>query len=68
MKIYFDEKIDNCDAHSSNRESLKERLNELKAISEETGVSLENVIHYVGYNIIAHAIQENCGESSNIID
>ena len=60
MELYFEEKIDvGSDDFLSNSKGLKERLSELKAISEETGVSLENVINYVGYNIIAKAITEN---------
>ena len=60
MELYFEEKIDTgSDDFLSNGKGLKERLSELKTISEETGVSIENVIHYVGYNIIAKAITEN---------
>ena len=63
MNIYFDTyKIEEKGVLFSNREELIKRLNELKEISEETGVSLENVIHYVGYGIIANTL-ENVYES-----
>ncbi len=46
-------------------QDLEERLNELKKISERTGISLENVINYVGFNIISDAIEE-MAEGENI--
>ena len=40
-------------------EELKDNLENLKQISEETGVSLENIINYIGYNLIYHGLESN---------
>ena len=60
MTVYFESKVSNSDDFfQENRSSLIERLNELKEVSEETGIPIDSVINYVGYNIIANYLEND---------